>query len=483
MNNSYSKLPDLGVWHIVGINGIGMSGIARMLKAIGCKVQGSDLGISPSTKLLEADGIKVWVGHDAANIVGANIVVRSTAVKDHNPEIIAARSSDITVLSRAQILQMLLRNKRNILVTGAHGKTTTTAMVAHILIESNIDPNVLLGGNVASLKGSNYRNGSSSICVVEADESDGTFVKLPMHIGIITNMDADHIDYYQNFDNLLAHYVQFMRNVPLDGVLVINADDEKTQVCLKEKDIIGKVMTYSVNNNEADFKVSNCLIESGMQRFELTFSKRACEYFNLSYSTHVFSLKVFGSYNVANATAAIISALASGLSIKEIESALSSFTSVDRRFTKIGEVEGAIFIDDYAHHPTEIKAVLEVAISLLKINKEEKGKVIAVLQPHRFSRVKDFFNDFVCCCAKADIILLLDVYGAGEEAIPGIDANVLTDAMLTKGLPVVYVESQKQLQDKLADIIESGDYVIFLGAGDISKRAYEIFEAFKPISL
>lgn len=483
MSNSYSKLPDLGVWHIVGINGIGMSGIARMLKAMGCKVQGSDLGVTAATKLLEADGIKVYVGHDAQNIIGANIVVRSTAVKDHNPEIIAARSSDITVLSRAQILQMMLRDKRNILVTGAHGKTTTTAMTAHILIKSNIDLNVLLGGNSISLNGSNYRSGSSSDCVVEADESDGTFIKLSMDIGIITNIDIEHMDYYKTFDNLLENYRQFMRNVPIDGLLIINADDSHIKDCLnKEKDIIAKVMTFSINGNEADFKVTNHTIESEMQKFELAFSNKACQYFGLSCNTHTFSLKVFGTHNVANATAAIIAALAKGISIKEIESALSSFTSVNRRFTHIGQIKGATLVDDYAHHPAAVKVTLDTASNLLSVAKT-KGKIIAVLQPHRYSRLKNLFDDYVTCCASADIILVLDVYAAGEEAIKDIDSNALTNALLAKGHEATYVGSQAQLADKLVGIISSGDYVIFLGAGDISKRAYEIFETFSSTPL
>jgi UDP-N-acetylmuramate--alanine ligase len=449
--------------HIIGIGGIGMSAIAEIMTARGFSVQGSDQKDGANLRRLASKGIKVFASHDAAHLAGASAVVISTAVKEANPELRAARIQGLPVFTRAQTLAALMRGYRTISITGSHGKTTTTAMIGWLLEKAGLDPTVLVGG-VVSAWGSNARIGKSPWMVVEADESDGTFIKLPTEIGVVTNIDPEHLDYYGTEAALHAAFLTFLRQIPKDGLAVAGVDHPVVRNLLNHLAIEGALpplLSYG-RAPEANIRVDKAGTHGGSVTFELRFAD--VPGYPLTRKRSV-KLEVPGLHNAINAAAAAAVGQQIGLSPDTIVEALASFTGVDRRFTRTGEWNGVEIYDDYAHHPTEIAAALNAARGAAK------GQLIAVMQPHRFSRLKALFDGFSQCFREADIVLIAPVYPAGE-APNGFDRDRLIEGIRTAGHPHVYpIENEETLTSAVATLARPGDLVIGLGAGTVSEWA------------
>ena len=451
---------DIGAIHIVGIGGIGMSGIAEVLAHWGHKVQGSDAKDGANLTRLRKAGIKVFVGHDGVNVADAGIVLISSAVKAENVEVVAARDLGIPVVRRAEMLAELMRLGWTIAVGGTHGKTTTTSMVATLLDAADKDPTVINGG-IINAYGTNARVGSGDWMVVEADESDGTFTKLRPTIAIVTNMDPEHLDFYGSAEAMEAAFETFVHSVPFYGFAVMCIDHPGVQG-LVARATDRRVVTYGFNP-QADVKALN--LEAGMDgsRFSVMF---AGERGAPDHQIDGLHLPMPGEHNVANALAAIAVARELGASDDQLRKGLSNFEGVKRRFTKVGEWNGIRIIDDYGHHPVEIAAVLKAARQITS------GKVIAVVQPHRFTRLQALFDDFARCMNDADVVAIADVYTAGEAPIDGIDADALVRAARDHGHKrVSKLSSPDALADFLRDECVAGDIFVCLGAGDITTWA------------
>ncbi|MCF6271922.1 MAG: UDP-N-acetylmuramate--L-alanine ligase [Rhodobacteraceae bacterium] len=453
--NSQTRLPhDIGPIHFVGIGGIGMSGIAEVLMNHGYKVQGSDLKESPITKRLEEKGAEIFIGQKAENLEGAEVIVISTAIKPGNAELDAARARGLPVVRRAEMLAELMRLKSNVAVAGTHGKTTTTSMVAALLDGGGMDPTVINGGIIHAY-GSNARMGSGEWMVVEADESDGTFNKLPATIAIITNIDPEHLDHYGSFDALREAFYTFVGNIPFYGVAVCCIDHPEVQA-LVGRITDRRVVTYGMSP-QADVRVKNLRFEGGKAFFDVAMKVG---------SIRGLVLPMPGDHNVLNATAAVAVALHLGVSAEDIKAALKGFGGVNRRFTKVAELDGVTIIDDYAHHPVEIAAVLKAARQCTK------GRVIAVHQPHRFSRLEDLFEDFCSCFNDADIAAIAPVFAAGEPSIKGVDHVALVSGLITRGHKnAVVIDGEAGLAELVKEVARPGDIVVCLGAGTISAWA------------
>ena len=455
------KLPrDIGPVHFVGIGGIGMSGIAEVLHNLGHKVQGSDQADSANVQRLREKGIPVSVGHTADNLGEAEVVVVSTAIKKSNPELIAAREKSLPIVRRAEMLAELMRFRNAIAIGGTHGKTTTTSMVAALLDAGNLDPTVINGG-IINAYGTNARMGEGEWMVVEADESDGTFLKLPADVAVVTNIDPEHLDHYGNFDAVRNAFRQFVENVPFYGFGVLCLDHPEVQALVgKIED--RKVITYG-ENPQADVRFMNVRIDGTKSIFDVEIRRRR--------TGRVFSLKDLvlpmpGRHNVSNATAAIAVANRLGISEDDIKKGLGAFGGVKRRFTLTGNWQGVQIFDDYGHHPVEIKAVLKAAREACS------GRVIAVHQPHRFTRLASLFDDFANCFNDADSILLAPVYAAGEDAIEGINSETLVSAIKASGhRDARYLAAPSDLAPIIAGIANPGDFVVLLGAGNITQWA------------
>jgi UDP-N-acetylmuramate--alanine ligase len=454
------KLPtDLGPIHFVGIGGIGMSGIAEVLANLGYRVRGSDQAENANVKRLAGHGIDVKVGHDARNIEGAAVVVVSSAVKRDNPELVAARAKRLPVVRRAEMLAELMRLKSCIAIAGTHGKTTTTSLVATLLDAGSFDPTVINGG-IINAYGTNARLGGGTWMVVEADESDGTFLKLPADIAIVTNIDPEHLDHFHTFDKVKEAFADFVGNLPFYGFAVMCMDHPVVQ------EMIGRiedrrVITYGVNP-QADVQLVSESRESGASRFRVQFRSKNGN----GHEITDLVLPMPGHHNALNATAAIAVAHELGVPEDLIRKALANFGGVKRRFTRTGEWNGVTVFDDYGHHPVEIAAVLEGARAATK------GKVIAVVQPHRFTRLRDLFEQFCTCFNHADHVIVADVYPAGEAPIPGIDRDALMAGMRAHGhRHVSALEKPEQLAAEVKQIVQPGDYVVCLGAGSITQWA------------
>jgi len=458
------KLPrDIGPVHFVGIGGIGMSGIAEVLDNLGYSVTGSDVADSANVKRLRDKGIKVAIGHKAENIDGADVVVVSSAIKRDNPELIAARGKRLPVVRRAEMLAELMRLKSCVAIAGTHGKTTTTSMVASLLDAGGLDPTVINGG-IINAYGTNARLGGGDWMVVEADESDGTFLKLPADVAIVTNIDPEHLDHFQTFDAVQDAFRTFVENVPFYGFAVMCTDHPVVQT------LVGKledrrILTYG-ENPQADVRLADLDHHNGESRFSVLFRDRDGK---ISHTIDNLALPMPGRHNALNATAAVAVAHALGLKSDAIRRALAGFSGVKRRFTRVGEWNGATIIDDYGHHPVEISAVLRAA------RESTAGQVIAVMQPHRYTRLHDLFEQFCTCFNDADAVIVAPVYPAGEQPIPGADRDALVTGLRAHGHKhAIPLEGPAKLPSLIKDLAKPGDYVVCLGAGSITQWAYAL---------
>ena len=459
---------DIGTIHFVGIGGIGMSGIAEVMKNLGYDVQGSDLSESASVARLRDRGIAVAIGHAEGNVEGAAVVVTSTAVKRTNPEVAYALENRIPVVRRAEMLAELMRLKSTIAVAGTHGKTTTTSMSAALLDAGEVDPTVINGGIIEQY-GSNARMGDSDWMVVEADESDGSFLRLDGTIAVVTNIDPEHLDHYGDFDGVKNAFVEFIHNVPFYGAAILCIDHAEVQAVIgKVRD--RRVVTYGFSL-QADICGVNVQPYEGGNRFDVVVRQRGEEDRRIEGVT----LPMPGKHNVQNALAAIAVAIEMGCPNDVIVNGFAKFGGVRRRFTKVGTVAGATIIDDYAHHPVEIRAVLSAAQE--SVTARGTGRVIAVMQPHRYTRLADLMDDFQSCFNDADQVHVTPVYEAGEDPIPGIDSTALVAGLKSRGhRSATTIADQDQLAQTLANDIEDGDMIVCLGAGDITKWAAELAE-------
>ncbi len=451
---------DLGTMHFIGIGGIGMSGIAEILHNLGYPVQGSDLSESANVKRLQAMGIPVAIGHDAANLGEAQVVVVSSAVKRDNPEVQAARERLLPVVRRAEMLGELMRLKWSVAIGGTHGKTTTTSLVAALLDGAGLDPTVINGG-IINAYGTNARLGAGDWMVVEADESDGTFTKLPATIAIVTNIDPEHLDHYGSVERLHDAFETFIENIPFYGFAAVCIDHPVVQQLIGRIDD-RRLVTYGFSP-QAEVHGENLRLEPGVSRFDITvfdrFSGRRSHLRDVA-------LPMLGQHNVQNALGAIAVALEMGLTEEDIRRGLDNFGGVKRRFTKTGEWRGVTVIDDYGHHPVEISAVLQAA------RQATKGRVIAVMQPHRYSRLESLFEDFCTCFNDADTVIVADVFPAGEIAIEGADRDSLMAGLRARGHRDVHaLEGPEALPGMIAEMAEPGDLVVCLGAGNITAWA------------
>ncbi|WP_417523560.1 UDP-N-acetylmuramate--L-alanine ligase [Marinovum sp.] len=452
-----TKLPtDVGPIHFVGIGGIGMSGIAEVLLNLGYRVQGSDLKGSKITERLERLGARIFVGQSAANLAEAEVVVISTAIKPGNPELDEARNMGLPVVRRAEMLAELMRLKSNIAIAGTHGKTTTTTMMAELMVAGGFDPTVVNGGIIHAY-GSNARMGQGEWMVVEADESDGTFNRLPATIGVVTNIDPEHMEHWGDFDRLRQGFLDFVSNIPFYGLAVCCTDHEEVQR-LVGKVTDRRVVTYGFNS-QADVRAVNLRYEGGVAHFDIALQAEG-------QMIEDCALPMPGDHNVSNALSAVAVCRHLGMKIDEIRKALASFGGVNRRFTKVGEVDGVTIIDDYGHHPVEIAAVLRAA------RQASDGRVIAVHQPHRYSRLSNLFEDFCACFNEADVVAIADVFAAGEDPIEGASRDDLVAGLRRHGhRHASALEGEEALADFVRENAGPGDMVVCLGAGTISAWA------------
>ena len=458
------KLPrDIGPIHFVGIGGIGMSGIAEVLCNLGYTVTGSDVTESQNVKRLRDLGIAVAIGHTAGNLDDADVVVVSSAIKRDNPELAAARARRLPVVRRAEMLAELMRLKSCIAIAGTHGKTTTTSLVAMLLDAGRLDPTVINGG-IINAYGTNARLGAGDWMVVEADESDGTFLKLPADIAIVTNVDPEHLDHFKTFDAVQSAFQAFVENVPFYGFAVMCTDHQVVQTMVGRIED-RRIITYG-ENPQADVRLIGLEHANGNSRFSVAFRDRAGDDVH---SIDNLVLPMPGRHNALNATAAIAAAHNLGISDAVIRTALSSFGGVRRRFTRTGTWNGITVIDDYGHHPVEIEAVLRAA------RESTPGQVIAVVQPHRYTRLHALFERFCTCFNDADSVIVAHVYAAGEAPIPGADRDSLITGLRARGhRHVLGLDGPQQLASLVKNIARPGDYVVCLGAGSITQWAYAL---------
>ena len=450
----------IGILHFVGIGGIGMSGIAEVMHNLGYAVQGSDIAEGPNVARLRAMGIEVAVGHRSENLGEAAVVVISSAVKPDNPEVTAARERFIPVVRRAEMLAELMRLKWSIAVGGTHGKTTTTSLVAALFDAAELDPTVVNGGIINAI-GSNARVGEGDWLVAEADESDGTFIKLPATIAVVTNIDPEHLEHYGSFDALKAAFNHFVQNIPFYGFAVLCIDSAEVQAMIPRV-TDRRVITYGFSP-QADIRAINVESSPEGSRFDVVIADRRG---GASRTIEGIVLPMLGGHNVQNSLVTV--ALASEMSLDDavLKRALAEFGGVKRRFTRTGTVDGITVVDDYGHHPVEIAAVLKAA------RMGAEGKVIAVVQPHRFTRLRDLFEEFCTCFNDADAVLVADVYAAGETPIEGIDRDALVDGIRSHGHRLVMpLPDSDSLPAIVNDMARPGDLVVCLGAGSISTWA------------
>ena len=450
----------IGTIHFVGIGGIGMSGIAEVLHNLGYSVQGSDIADSANGKRLREAGIPVAVGHDARHVGNSQVVVVSTAVKSDNPEVQAARSRLIPVVRRAEMLAELMRLRWAIAIGGTHGKTTTTSLVAAVLETAGMDPTVINGGIINNY-GTNTRMGAGEWMVVEADESDGSFLRLPATIAVVTNMDPEHLDHWGTGEAMLAGYDQFVQNVPFYGFAVLCIDHPAVQQMIPRLSD-RRIITYGFSP-QADVRADKLVMDKLGATFDVTIADRAR---GRSRKMGPFRLPMLGQHNVQNALAAV--AIGAEMEIDDItlRTAFANFRGVKRRFTKTGETGGITVIDDYGHHPVEIAAVLKAA------RQAGANNVVAVVQPHRFTRLQSLFEEFCTCMNDAGTVIVADTYAAGEAPIPGMDRDALVEGLRTHGhRSVVPLPGPEHLAEMVHAIARPGDFVVCLGAGNITQWA------------
>lgn len=453
----------IGTIHFVGIGGIGMSGIAEILTNLGYTVQGSDIAESANVERLRAKGIPVSIGHKAENLGDARVVVVSSAVKADNPELVTARANLVPVVRRAEMLAELMRLKTAIAIGGTHGKTTTTSLIAALLDAAQLDPTIINGG-IINAYGTNARLGASEWMVVEADESDGTFIKLPATIVVVTNIDPEHMDYYGSFDKLREAFCTFVENIPFYGFACLCIDHPEVQALIP-KVLDRKLVTYGFSP-QALVRAVNLTFDNAGATFDVALTDR------ITNDVRVISglkLPMFGEHNVLNALTTVAIAQELKLSDDVVRAALSGFSGVKRRFTKTGEAKGITVIDDYGHHPVEIAAVLKAARSATS------GDVIAVVQPHRYSRLSNLFDQFCTCFNDADTVIVADVYAAGEAPIEGANRDALVIGLQEHGhRHVLALPEPKALAALVDSVAKPGDLVVCLGAGNITAWAHAL---------
>src|SRR5580700_574789 len=466
------RLPnELGPIHFIGIGGIGMSGIAELLKNLDYEVQGSDASDSANVKRLRDKGISVQVGHEARNLGDAAVVVVSTAIKRDNPELVAAREKRLPVVRRAEMLAELMRFKTCVAIAGTHGKTTTTSLVAALLDAGGLDPTVINGG-IINAYGTNARMGAGEFMVVEADESDGTFLKLPADIAIVTNIDPEHLDYFETYDAIKQAFRSFVENVPFYGFAVMCLDHPAVQ------ELVGhitdrRVITYG-ENPQADVRLSDVALKDGQTYFCVVIHDRMT---GKKLRIDDLVMPMPGHHNALNACAAIAVAHELKIGPERLRAALARFGGVKRRFTRTGEWNGITVIDDYGHHPVEIAAVLRAARSATK------GQVIAIVQPHRYTRLDKLMGEFATCMNDADAVLVAPVYAAGEEPIEGVDHKTLVAQMKARGhRRALAIEGAADIAPFVRATAKPGDYVVCLGAGSITQWAYALPDELAALS-
>ena len=467
---------NVGVIHFIGIGGIGMSGIAEIMHNLGYQVQGSDLSESDNVLRLRNLGMKVFIGHDAANIDGTSVVVKSTAVKDDNLEIIGARKQKIPLVKRSEMLAELMRLKISIAVSGSHGKTTTTAFIAAIFEAAELSPTVINGG-IINTRGTNAYLGSSDYLIAEADESDGTFIRIPSTIAVITNIDAEHLEYYGSFDNLKKAYETFIHNLPFYGFAVACKDHPEVNILInKIQD--REVITYGIAAKDLDVQAINIIEEIDGSIVDIKISKRINGEATIIKGIRI---PVAGRHNVLNALAAIAIGVKLKFKTHYVTNAFAKFSGVKRRFTKTDEVNNVTIIDDYAHHPEEIKAILSTSRQATKSTKN--SKVIGLFQPHRYTRLESLFSEFVNCFDDLDVLFVSDIYTAGESPIEGISKEILISSLRQnyKDKTIHSMDSLEQMAEQVALVASPGDIVIFMGAGTSTKWAYEFPDKYRAV--
>jgi UDP-N-acetylmuramate--alanine ligase len=455
----------IGTIHFVGIGGIGMSGIAEILHNLNYRVRGSDLADNANVKRLRAMGIPIEIGHRAENLADAEVIVISSAVKPDNQELVAARSRLLPVVRRAEMLGELMRLKWSVAIGGTHGKTTTTSLVAALFDAAKLDPTIVIGGIVNNL-GTNARLGRGDWMVVEADESDGTFVKLPATVAVVTNMDPEHLDHYGTVEAMNRAYEQFVENIPFYGFAVLCIDHPVVQAMIPRLSD-RRIVTYGMSP-QADVRAVSVAVGSGGATFDAVIADRKQD---ASRTLGNLKLPMMGAHNVQNALAAIAIANELGIHDNIVRRGLAGFGGVKRRFTKTGEANGIAVIDDYAHHPVEIAAVLRAARA------GAKGKVIAVVQPHRYTRLASLFEEFCGCFNDADHVIVAEVYAAGEAPIEGVSRDSFVQGLRTRGhRHVAPLADPAQLAAMVAELAQPGDMVVCLGAGSITNWAQALPE-------
>jgi len=445
--------------HFVGIGGIGMSGIAEVLLTLGYEVSGSDIRQSATTDRLARLGATIQIGHRAENVEGVKAVVVTSALDPTNPEVAEARRLQVPVIPRGEMLAELMRLKYGIAIAGSHGKTTTTSMVASILNSANLDPTVVVGGKVAAMQGSNARVGKSTLLVAESDESDGSFLKLAPILAVVTNIDREHLDHYASLEEIEAAFIEFVNRVPFYGAAILCMEDENIQQIFPS--VRRRTVTYG-RSAQVDHEICHIVLSQNGSEFTVRRGNTELGRFRLT---------VPGVHNVLNATAAIGVALELDIMVEKIVEGLGAFSGVDRRFSIRGQVRGVTVVDDYGHHPTEIKATLSAA----KLG--PYGRIRVLFQPHRFSRTKHLLDEFGTAFHQADDVYLLDIYAASESAIEGIDSEVLLEKVRSYGhRSAHYVPSLEQGVKSITAAAEPGDIIIALGAGSVSQAADRILE-------
>lgn len=477
MGESLRVSPErVGVVHFVGIGGIGMSGIAAILAELGYTVRGSDLAENANVLRLRDKGVQIIIGHSAENVQGASVVVVSSDIQSNNIELVTARHSGIPIVKRAEMLAELMRLKPSISIAGSHGKTTTTSILAHVMDTCHMQPTIVCGGIIEAM-GTNARVGHGDWVVVEADESDGSFVKLPATIAVVTNIDPEHMTFYKDFGALLRAFETYTENIPFYGLNVLCSDHpivKQMSANITDR----RVLTYGLNEG-ADIWATHIEMSPHGSTFDLQLSGKAQTFNpNLESSYTKIEIPLLGKHNVQNCLAVIAVAIELGLELSQVCFALKSFRGVKRRFTLTGEVNGVRIIDDYAHHPVEIQNVLDAG------RVASKGRLIAVMQPHRYSRLNDLYSNFVSCFSQADQVFVVPVYAAGEESIPGIDSPHLVESIRQSGKEnVEFVNDFEGLVERLSQVCQPGDIVICLGAGSITHWAAKLPEALRQFTL
>lgn len=442
--------------HFVGIGGIGMSGIAEVLINLGYRVSGSDLREGESTRRLAAMGARIGIGHRAENLVQADVVVTSSAVKRDNPEVVIARDRKIPVIPRAEMLAELMRLKYAVAVAGSHGKTTTTSMVATVMAAAGLDPTAVVGGKVNVLD-SNAKLGKSELMVVEADESDGSFLKLHPSIAVVTNIDPEHLDHYGDLETLQRAFAEFCNRVPFYGLNVLCLDNPNVQSLLPQ--IEKRYVTYG-SSPTADYRLEGVTLDGFHTRFRA---------FRRDVDLGEFTVQMVGAHNALNALAVIAIAEEMEIPLPVVREALAGFGGVQRRFTVKGEARGVMVVDDYGHHPTEVRATLAGA------RRAFGRRIVAVFQPHRYTRTRDLFREFATSFNDADLLVITGIYPAGEEPIPGVDSEALAEAIRAHGhRDVVWVDRRTDAARAVAGLVREGDLVLTLGAGDITHVGPEL---------